>query len=562
MPKKTHAIDKNGESRELVVLVHGYKSNARKLASIEREIKIKLKDADILKPRYNLDRFKNTSPFEIAGDIEELIRSADKKKADDGTPYRKIILIGYSSGALLVRKAYVWGWGSTEDRPAYERKTPKHDWVRRVDRIILIAGMNRGWSLEIKPKHMNWFRFLLSRLLLLLMRLFPVEKFLKEIERGSPFVADLRIQWVNLAREYSDQLAPVIQLLGTEDEFVAKDDNKDLETHKNFIIIPIQGANHSTLLRLSDPQIGEQNREKFNEALLHSIAALKRRYDCVQLNPRMAHIVFIMHGIRDFGGWTAAIRQILDSKAQELKLDKPIVVTARYGYFPIIGFLLLKSRQVHVRWFIDKYTEYIAEYPDSKTKVSFIGHSNGTYLAASALERCKSLRFHNVSFAGSVVPSGYPWDQIIDREERTEKLRNDLASADWVVAIFPKFFDKKRWNDIGSGGFDGFIDNAANKYEQEKRFFKGRHDAAIRKSNHESLAKFILQGKVDIDPSLLTETPHGILVWGSRLCALVWLVILVVLFMIGYWLQQQFPVHPIISWGLYLLFLRYLLTVV
>ena len=78
-----------------------------------------------------------------------------------------------------------------------------------------------------------------------------------------------------------------------------------------------------------------------------------------------------------------------------------------------------------MRQFMDDYTEKMATFPNPATKVSFIGHSNGTYILASALQNYVTLRIHRASFAGSVVPRSYPWNELIGDECRVDALRNE-----------------------------------------------------------------------------------------------------------------------------------------
>jgi hypothetical protein len=60
------------------------------------------------------------------------------------------------------------------------------------------------------------------------------------VHRGSPFITNLRLQWLALRRWKIQQgLQPIealtVQLLGTVDDLVPPDDNLDLVTGKNFV---------------------------------------------------------------------------------------------------------------------------------------------------------------------------------------------------------------------------------------------------------------------------------------------------------------------------------------
>jgi hypothetical protein len=65
-----------------------------------------------------------------------------------GRDYKEIILVGYDLDALLVRKVYLLACGENFDAPVKGDNgtcfaTPR-PWVRCIQRIILLAGMNCG----------------------------------------------------------------------------------------------------------------------------------------------------------------------------------------------------------------------------------------------------------------------------------------------------------------------------------------------------------------------------------------------------------------------------------
>ena len=544
---KSKPLDKNGDSSSLIVFVHGYTDRARKYDAILGEVKAAHPNADILQPLYWTGflhgLFHNEDPFDIASEIETLIDEAYTKSLERRKPYRKIILIGYSMGALLVRKAYVYGRGSEEDRPGSPDFTPPNEWTNQVERIILLAGLNRGWSFEERPSSMSPVLYVSTRYLLLpLARALPAGRILKAIERGSPFVANLRVQWIRLIQKNRNRVAPVVQLLGSVDNLVDEEDDADLYIHEDFIFIPVVGAYHASLMRFDKTDLGRRCRNRFVEALTMPIRDLKKKYDDEPHTPHKKidkgekHIVFVMHGIRDTGGWTGNLGWEIKKTAMALPAPTPevVVVTPKYAYFPLARFFMSRFlrtvRVANVNTFMDDYTEYLAAFPNRKNKISFIGHSNGTYILASALEKYKTLRIYRASFAGSVVPRRYDWNRIITREGRLEALRNDIAVSDLVVGLFPKTFEQWNYSDVGSGGFDGFLHNSANMSEQD--YYIGGHGAAIRSANFPSIANFILTGEIKRDPNLTrkgrpwwlnTLSQASILAWIGLFAGLLYL---------------------------------------
>ncbi|HEX5809469.1 MAG TPA: hypothetical protein VFY25_12455 [Anaerolineales bacterium] len=480
-------------------------------------------------------------------------------------PYKRIILIGYSMGALLIRKAYVYGKGSEEDRQI-PNNTTANEWTKHVERIILLAGINRGWSLDNRPKNMGLVRFHSWRYVLApIARPLPILRMLKEIERGSPFVINLRIQWIRLIQREPEEIAPVVQLLGTIDSLVTAADDRDLYVHRDFLFIPVEGTDHSSLIRFDDSEVGQRARRKFIEALTEPIRTLRDNYAEQQhityefLPQEERHIVFLLHGIRDYGAWTGELREEFGRLANQLQLPVPKVVTAKYDFFSFARFMLSRflprQRHKYLLWFMDQYTEQIATFPNRESKVSFVGHSNGTYLLASALLQYQTVRIHRASFAGSVVPREYPWERIITKEGRLGALRNDIAATDWAVAFFPKLFDQLNVSDVGSGGFDGFNDNAANQLEG--RYYKGQHGAAIQPGSYESIARFILTGQIQRDRSLLRPTQSLGVVLLSRFSIVPWALAVCFLLVVPILLVVYAP--PLVAF-LFILFVLWLLN--
>ncbi len=542
MPIHTY-FEQNGDSSALVVLLHGWSDDEEEYADLVEAVKMLEPNADLLRLHYRKGIAHNENPFVVASEVEVAISETYEQSLMDGKPYQRIVLIGYSLGALLIRKAYVYGRGSEEDRPNYPHNTPPNDWTTRVERIILLAGINRGWSLDNQPANMSLIRFIAWRYVLApIVRALPILKVLKEIERGAPFVVNLRIQWIRLIQREPNQMVPVFQLLGTVDSLVSSSDDRDLYVHREFIYIPVEGADHQSLIRFDNKknkELGQRCWKKFTEALGAPIQKLQEEYEGEQhvtqelLETKEKHIIFVLHGIRDYGGWTGDLREDIGRVATQLQLPIPKVVTAKYDFFSMGKFLLSRflprrSRHKYVRWFMDQYTEQIATFPNPNSKVSFIGHSNGTYILASALKQYQTLQIHRASFAGSVVPREYPWEQYIREEGRVETLRNDRAASDWVVGLFPKIFDQLNFSDVGSGGFDGFNDDAANQLEGP--YYIGGHSAAIQPANYESLSKFVLTGQVERDERLTTRTQPGWLVILSRASILVWILVFLLVF--------------------------------
>lgn len=116
-----------------------------------------------------------------------------------------------------------------------------------------------------------------------------------------------------------------------------------------------------------------------------------------------------------------------------------------------------------------------------------------------ALMKYDAMRFRHVFFAGSVVRCDYDWKSLVNTEEqRVQKLLNVRASADWVVALFPKSLEWWKQFDCGGAGFDGFkdADGSDPRICQLQKYANGGHSAAIVESQRPNIAKFIVDGNI------------------------------------------------------------------
>jgi|GEM_PF-2170153 len=182
---------------------------------------------------------------------------------------------------------------------------------------------------------------------------------------------------------------------------------------------------------------------------------------------------------------------------------------------------------------MDQYTTAMAKYPNAK--LSFVGHSNGTYLLASALTNYPSCRFERVVFAGSVIRTTFPWDKMISLG-RIKEIRNFVASSDWVVAIFPGAYEQLGISDLGKSGSDGF---KAHPMLDQHQWVSGTHNAAIKERCWQSIAEFIVNGPSAPVPDLNSAPSRLVraLSAGALLCwmALVSLVIGLFLLILDAW---------------------------
>lgn len=220
------------------------------------------------------------------------------------------------------------------------------------------------------------------------------------------------------------------------------------------------------------------------------------------------HVVMVVHGIRDDGFWTKRVAREIKSlgRTRNLRVRTP---TPTYGYFSMWDFVRPGGRERAAYWFLERYADVKTRFPAAK--VSFVGHSNGTYIAARALELTPAVRFENIVFAGSVVRRDFCWTRFVGRVER---VLNYVGRGDGVVAFLPAVFEFFRlsWLDIGGAGAFGFSEAARDRDDakvrptkspsaspasvrlHELRFVKGGHGAAIKEEYWSEIARFALLG--------------------------------------------------------------------
>ena len=385
------------------------------------------------------------------------------------------------------------------------------------------------------------------------------------LERGAPFIANLRVQWIRLSRDGSVATPPVTQLLGTIDDLVTDEDNRDVLVTREFRFVTVPQSGHATILDLTDKSTTVDGAEVGHlraQALLSALSAggIDERFDeteaqkeltkrtfalHAQPGTKVRQVVFLMHGIRDNGDWPRRLREeimIIENKKGRPEKQKTYCIVSSYGHFSLIQFLLFNFRQKNVRWFMDQYTEALALSEMEEEVVHFVGHSNGTYLLAQGLQKYATLRVNRVAFIGSVVPRSFPWDQYF-LDGRIMSLRNDRAEADWIVGVFPGFFQLlaqifpvSYFADTGNAGLRGF-DNSAGPNHKEYYYFKGGHGAAIQPANLRTLAEYVVDGvdrtrdDLEVQPASLTHYLSNLnwLVWVCGLGLLVFVVPFVLL---------------------------------
>jgi len=491
-------------------------------------------ETEVWAPQFKLPMFCMEEPETVARRLFEQVDQHLRTAPD----YLSITLLAYSSGSLLARRVFCMAHGADASG---ELTQPKAPWADRVQRLVMLAGITRGWEYSTAaPAHVRFLSpvlYGLARFVGFLKGIGAPEHrsrpFIWRLQRGSPFVVSTRIQYVKVIESLRRQaraagLGPGLTaggvpssvfLLGARDEYVSPADCTELGPRAEFVYIELPGANHAeALLMHGDDEASRGRRSRVVVALSRPFDELRQLpwvvppgdiddyldpMDLADGGPRagaddaaVQHVVMIIHGIRDSGFWTKRVAREVKHLARQAGIHVR-APTPTYGYFSMWDFVKPGGRERAARWFMERYADVRSHYPGAK--ISFVGHSNGTYIAARALQLCSAIRLHKVVFAGSVVRCDYDWSRAADQ---VDAVLNYVGHADTVVAFLPAAFERLglRGMDVGGAGAHGFVQAQEPHRSRlpfplhEVRFVEGGHGAAIEEEYWPEIARFVVAG--------------------------------------------------------------------
>ena len=550
-------LECNGSRRHLFVLLHAFCQRPKNLTPVKQAIKDAYPDADIYLPKMPFAGafgwLCTQDAPDVAARLIGLIDAiVDARRSASGEGYESVNFVGHSMGAVFARKIAIVAHGEQNRsdcptlhapfEPAFEEfKAKPRSWAPLIQRIVLIAGMNRGWT---PSSAMDWLTSVWWNFGIWVGEtIFAGTPIIFDIRQGAVFSVSTRLQWLALMHRDPAQRPRmlVIQLLGTVDDIVAPDDSVDYavdppgqDQDRSYFYLEVPNSGHKDIIALSPPKdveaalktemfvtsirpgearsafariCAEQRYVVFTRALRGSPEELlasqcmvtrEQMTDSLPNPPnwKVTDVVFVIHGIRDKGFWTQKIARAIKQEAAEAQDGDGVrrefrSVTTSYGYFAMAPFVLWWIRKQKAEWLMDQYTEARAHYPSAD--FSYVGHSNGTYLVARALRDYSAAQFKRIVLAGSVVRCDYDWNGLINNK-RVRQVLNYVATGDWVVAIFPKGMQPVRLLDLGSAGHDGFADAATGAVHQIS-YIAGSHGAGHQERHWADIARFIVSGE-------------------------------------------------------------------
>ncbi|MDE2384806.1 MAG: hypothetical protein KGO53_09310 [Alphaproteobacteria bacterium] len=469
--------------------------------------------------------------------------------------YDEIVFLSHGFSAPVARKALIItkhncdGYDSElEDEYVELSNNSDRTWHNAVKEIVFASGNTRGWLSSPRWKPADWLIYnfygwvaFVYGVLGVFASAFGDAKLIfggqsipiiYQLRRGAPFIFNTRMQWLDVTSRplQNNRLSvDVTHMLPTDDRMISAIEIIDIEMSfkqtSEVMFVEIQDTNQDTILDLFDKKgTGAANlrenkkRAKRRELILACVGRsdrsspffmqnrqilkaheipLKYLDDSVNAKPdrTIRSFVFVIHGIRDTGAWAKKIASHLRIRDDHVytPVGKLRTDTQSYGYFAALPFLLPWVRRTKVEWLMDRFATARALYPEAE--MHFIGHSNGTYLAATAMRDYLNCKFERVIFAGSVVKSKFDWQPIIEAK-RIRLLLNYKATADWVVAFLPKAIGRLTFGalELGGAGHDGFsCDDSAIR---NVGYAIGGHSAALDDNNWQEFADFIVKGAV------------------------------------------------------------------
>lgn len=447
-----------------------------------------------------------------------------------------ILIVAHSAGMLVARKAIIQ---ATNDKALYDELKRKliespndsvtlsklHklqadgvEWITKIDRCVFLSGTNRGF---IATSHTTWFDYIRFKALGFF---FDALEVWVEVERAgnkyaaigrdSPWMRDLRLLWLRCFSAEGKLPPYTIMLRGDNDNRLDSSDDSDLYQYGNTIPISIENVPHDSWTNgiFADDK---KSLTKTGEEIKNALSLMGPAKPLI--TRKVGHIVFIVHGIRDFGQWQESLEYEIN-QAFENSGKKVHIVNVRYGYFTSYQFLISTQRQYSIRSFTDAYVQTLAKFPECpQENIHIVAHSNGTFVAAESIRQHDTIIVNKVLFAGSVLPVSYFRETKDDIKKSIKVLRNHCYNTDVPVGILCGSL-RPYLKNTGTGGYFGF--DRTNAEYIKNYYFNGTHSTGISHTRHKEIADF-LNSEGDSDPAgyckAPVHTPYSVLFQATLL---------------------------------------------
>jgi hypothetical protein len=410
---------------------------------------------------------------------------------------------------------------------------------------------------------------------------------------GASWIAGVRLKWIEAFADRGESSTglkppPIVHLFGEEDRFVGDDDHVELHHFEDAVEVALRGVKHNDFNVLAgdlqrertateEREVKKSRRQRFIPQVLEAVQqavaeepnqirerlrrsegpVLKtlgdrrdvsafRLVEPATAQTRMKgfdarrtgdeHLVFLVHGIRDFADWQDSLATKFRETASNQGLPLIDVVQVRYGYFSALQFLLSGERERATKSFVDLYTQTKARYPHAICHAA--AHSNGTYVVGEALRNHSFVRLRNVYLAGSVLSLEFMWPGLVGGH-----VRSDRAAQDWPVGVLCRILSRIgrvpilgfHYRRLGPGGVDGFAtttDEAGKQIVFENAYLPGGHGEALRPKYHDEIARFVLTGEPTITEQPLSKLSDKVGLRWRKIAVFVGLIAIILAFLL------------------------------
>jgi len=189
-------------------------------------------------------------------------------------------------------------------------------------------------------------------------------------------------------------------------------------------------------------------------------------------------VVFPLHGIRTLAQWQRVFADTASEDGWMCRLDG-----WDFGRFSLWRFINPWARAAKVSWFRNRYRQQVRElgehiHIDRCEYPSVVAHSFGTLILGNALLKYEYLRLNKVILCGSLLPTDFPWDRILERGQ-VQEVRNEFGINDvwtrrcaWIVP------------GTGPSGTDGFSVQHPRMSQQKFRYAHSEYFDAGHMQHH------------------------------------------------------------------------------
>ncbi len=288
--------DQNSRKRVLAVILHGWGGNPKLMQGVADAAKEALEKSSCVRTLVPSLAYRNILSLARATSVVMDVLNAIDKEVEKGGEYDCIFIIGHSIGATIARRVFLVAAGCPpEFSPEQPLRVNARPWACKVERIILVGALNRGWEVSDR---MSWIYSSLANVCGLLGHMsfvFGTEwaPTIFDFRLGAPFIAQTRLHWLAFCRwgklgmdgenasvaggpPCFDQISKplLIHLIGTRDDLVPPQDQVDIAVDmENYVLIQIPQTGHIDAVDFSSSgkkqgsEAAEIRKNRFKRAL-------------------------------------------------------------------------------------------------------------------------------------------------------------------------------------------------------------------------------------------------------------------------------------------------------